>query len=160
MSFEMIPIPSEKVRGWKVSVDGVSLPNASFVVIESQRYGKFVYGLRPEGYDSMVYIEPGGGGSVTLPFSYNSKAGELLGVDRFRRIHMCIHEIGQPGDVVLGFGAGFEVHVPILCPATTAVGRVRQRARNGHIRQDGNRTRLCVEEESWPTTHVWIGPTQ
>ncbi|HRH23320.1 MAG TPA: hypothetical protein PK295_01670, partial [Candidatus Magasanikbacteria bacterium] len=78
MSFEMIPIPPEKVRGWKVSVDGVSLPNASFVVIESQRYGKFVYGLRPEGYDSMVYIEPGGGGSVTLPFSYNSKTGELL----------------------------------------------------------------------------------
>ena len=91
------------------------------------------------------------------------EAGELLGVDWLRRIHMGIHEVGQPGDVVLGFGAGFEVHVRSLCPATAAPGRlwrVRQRARNGHIRQDGNRTRLCVEEESWPTTHVWIGPTR
>ncbi|MBP9732377.1 MAG: NUDIX hydrolase [Candidatus Magasanikbacteria bacterium] len=76
MSFEMAPIPPAKARGWKVLVDGVEA-TPSQVSFES-KFGRFVYGLRPEGYDSVAFYEVGGGGSVTLPFSYNSKTGELL----------------------------------------------------------------------------------
>lgn len=76
MSFEMTPIPPEKARGWKFKIDGVEA-TASLIELES-KFGKLIYGLRPEGYDSWVFYETGGGGSVTLPFSYNAKTGELL----------------------------------------------------------------------------------
>lgn len=95
MGFEMSPIPPEKARGWKISIDGVEI-KVSHLSIESGRFGKLVYGLRPEGYDSWVFYEPGGGGAVTLPFSYSETGDLLVGLLSEARpnmgpgLHLCV----------------------------------------------------------------------
>lgn len=86
MSFEMVPIPSGKTPGWKLKIDGVEAA-ASFIELES-KFGKLVYGLRPEGYDSWVFCEPGGGGAVTLPFSYDRDGRLLVGLLPETRLNM------------------------------------------------------------------------
>lgn len=75
MKFQMSPIPADKKRGWKVTIDGQEV-SPGLIEIESG-YGKLTYGLRPEGYDSWVFRQTNGGGVVTIPFSY-SPSGELL----------------------------------------------------------------------------------
>ena len=56
-------------------MDGVE-QQVGMIVLESP-YGTLTYGLRPEGYDSWVFQEQGGGGAVTLPYA-RIPSGELL----------------------------------------------------------------------------------
>ena len=76
MSFKMSPIPRDMNQDWEVTIDGVRILT-SFIQVKNDRYGEFTYGLRPEGYPSWVFHEVGGGGAVTLPFTFN-KDGDLL----------------------------------------------------------------------------------
>ncbi|MDO8590550.1 MAG: NUDIX hydrolase, partial [bacterium] len=68
-------IPADKKRGWAVSVNGEESDIKIFEI--SSRFGTLTYGLRPEGYDGWAFREAGGGGDVTLPFSFTPD-GELL----------------------------------------------------------------------------------
>lgn len=73
--FEVKDIPMGRERGWKVLINGEE-HRVKKVEITS-KYGTLTYGLRPEGYDGLTLHVPGGGGSVTLPYTV-SPYGELL----------------------------------------------------------------------------------
>lgn len=71
----LTPEEQEK-RGWKVFVNGEEVPDAASVEIRNEKMGaSSCYGMRVEGYDGIVWREPGGGGSVILP--YTLWGGEL-----------------------------------------------------------------------------------
>lgn len=73
--FEMKPVPKDKQK-WKIRIDGVEV-SVGLVELISDRHGRVVYGMRPEGYDGWVLYEPGGGGAATVPFA-KTPSGELL----------------------------------------------------------------------------------
>ncbi|MDX9970762.1 MAG: NUDIX domain-containing protein [Candidatus Gracilibacteria bacterium] len=66
----------EGMGGWRVIINGhqVEAKHAQFV---HDKYGRVVLGLRPEGFIGWAFFEPGGGGSVSIPFT-KSPDGELL----------------------------------------------------------------------------------
>jgi ADP-ribose pyrophosphatase YjhB (NUDIX family) len=57
------------------------------IEIES-KFGNLTYGLRPEGYDAWVFRQTGGGGEVTLPFSYSPNGQLLIGLVKENRANM------------------------------------------------------------------------
>ena len=87
MKFQIVPIPKGSKRGWKVLVDGDEV-QACMVELVSERHGRLVYGLRPEGYDGWAYYEPGGGGGATVPFVRHPDYGLLIGLVRESRPNM------------------------------------------------------------------------
>ncbi|MEK7554761.1 MAG: NUDIX domain-containing protein [Patescibacteria group bacterium] len=50
--------------GWSISIDGQLLENVGHVVIENPRFGRFSFGLRPEGTYGWGWKEVGGVGIV------------------------------------------------------------------------------------------------
>lgn len=84
--FEMQPIPSVKARGWAVKIDGKEQTVGS-VELES-KFGKLIYGLRPEGYDAWVFCEAGGGGAVTIPVSVMLGGKVFVGLILEKRANM------------------------------------------------------------------------
>lgn len=59
----------QEKRGWKIQVNGVLVRDVSSVRLFNEKMGlEFRYGMRAEGYDGVVLHEPGGGGSVLVPF--------------------------------------------------------------------------------------------
>lgn len=59
----------QKNRGWKVFVNGKEQAGAAIVEIRNEQLGISArYGMRPEGYDGIVIGQPGGGGSVIVPW--------------------------------------------------------------------------------------------
>lgn len=87
MTFEIKPIPSGMKRGWRVLADGKEIDVAHLELV-SERFGRWVYGLRPEGFDGLSIYEPGGGGSVTLPFSIRPDGKILVGLLQENRPNM------------------------------------------------------------------------
>lgn len=57
-------------RGWTLEVNGqeVKEPVTSARLVNKKMGVETTYGQRPEGYDGVVIKEPGGGGSVTIPY--------------------------------------------------------------------------------------------
>lgn len=56
-------------RGWRVWLNGNLVPDARHVELANERMGIDVqYGMRVEGYDGILFHEPGGGGSVMIPY--------------------------------------------------------------------------------------------
>lgn len=66
------PISPKRQRGrkWHVYVNGVHVPEVSFISIDHPKLGTLSYGETPAGYDGWAFHEEGGGGAVTLPFSF------------------------------------------------------------------------------------------
>ncbi len=62
--------------GWRVYINGRRV-SAKKVTLSHTRYGRVEWGLRPEGFTSWAFREPGGGGSVNLPFAI-SPSGEVF----------------------------------------------------------------------------------
>lgn len=59
----------QKKRGWKVFVNGEEQTGAAIVELHNEKLGIILrYGMRPEGYDGIVISQPGGGGSVIIPW--------------------------------------------------------------------------------------------
>jgi len=69
------PIPNSHKKNWRVWING-ELVNVQHVAIEHPDFGIIEYGLRPENYDGYIIQQPGGGGSVIVP--YFIKNDELL----------------------------------------------------------------------------------
>jgi 8-oxo-dGTP pyrophosphatase MutT (NUDIX family) len=57
-------------RGWGIEINGETIdgPIESARLVNNKMGVEVSYGQRPEGYDGMVIKEPGGGGSVTIPY--------------------------------------------------------------------------------------------
>lgn len=57
-------------RGWKLEINGIEVkePIESVRLVNSRMGVEALYGQRPEGYDGPILKEPGGGGSVTIPY--------------------------------------------------------------------------------------------
>jgi len=72
--------------GWNVVVDGEEI-QVSLLELQHPKFGKLVYGQRPEGYDAWVYFEPGGGGAITFPyFLYEDEV--YVGILPEKRVNM------------------------------------------------------------------------
>lgn len=87
MAFELGDIPEGKERGWSVFIDGVEY-RPKKVQISNPRFGTITYGLWPQGYDGWCFHELGGGGSVTLPYSYTPDGELLVGLLLEKRANM------------------------------------------------------------------------
>jgi 8-oxo-dGTP pyrophosphatase MutT (NUDIX family) len=61
-------IPKGQKRGWIVSVNDEVIEDVRSLRIESP-HGKWYYGMTPGGWDGVAVHEPGGGGSVSVPFA-------------------------------------------------------------------------------------------
>ena len=86
MEFEMKPVPADAKRGWTITADGVIIRPRK-LTLES-RFGVWTYGVRPEGYDSIVIGEAAGGGAATLPYSYAPDGRLLVGLVMENRPNM------------------------------------------------------------------------
>lgn len=75
MFFQIGTIPEGHKRGWKVLIDGKEQKVGRIEI--SSKFGTLTYGFRPEGYDGWAFLEQGGGGTITLPYTYTLD-GELL----------------------------------------------------------------------------------
>jgi len=75
MGFEMRGAGDDQGK-WKIFIDGEEKP-AGHLALVHETYGKVEWGLRPKGYAGWVFHEPGGGGSVTIPYTKNPE-GELM----------------------------------------------------------------------------------
>lgn len=62
------PIPKDMKRSWTVILNGEVIDDVESLVIEHPNFGSVRYGLRPEGYDGWLAYQPGGGGSVAMPY--------------------------------------------------------------------------------------------
>lgn len=65
------PIPEEERgrRGWVLEVNGEVVPDVrSASLTQTTMHVRLEYGKTPAGYDGLALEEPGGGGSVTIPF--------------------------------------------------------------------------------------------
>ena len=86
MKFTLDSIPEGKERGWVVRIDGEEVQVGHIELTST--FGTLEYGLHPEGYDSWVFREAGGGGSVLLPYAID-ETGELwVGLLKESRPHM------------------------------------------------------------------------
>ncbi len=72
---KMETLKPEDKRGWTIRINGQEVEGVGLLEIES-KFGRLVYGKRPEGYDSWVFEEQGGGGAVTI--LYAEVDGEIL----------------------------------------------------------------------------------
>lgn len=64
-----IPESDQGKRGWVLEVNGEVIPNVrSASLTQTTMHVKLEYGKTPAGYDGLALEEPGGGGSVTIPF--------------------------------------------------------------------------------------------
>lgn len=90
MPFKMNLIPKETPKDirWGVFVNGVPLEDVDLVEIKHPKYGAVVYGMRPEGYPSWTYAEPGGGGVITLPYAIPVQGELLVGLIKEKRANM------------------------------------------------------------------------
>lgn len=68
---------SQAKRGWFLEINGEKLdtPIEKARLVNPRMGVEVEYGQRQEGYDGFVLKEPGGGGSVTIPYYYHN--GEL-----------------------------------------------------------------------------------
>lgn len=80
-------------RGWTLRVNGQLVEDATEVELES-RFGLLRWGKGPAGYDQWGFEEPGGGGSVLVPFFVckNDKA-VWVGVVRQPRPFQCAEPV-------------------------------------------------------------------
>jgi len=73
-SYEVGPISQEAEaqakRGWEVLINGekVDTPIQTVTLVNQRMQVEVDYGQRPEGFDGPVLKEPGGGGSVIVPY--------------------------------------------------------------------------------------------
>lgn len=86
MSFSMSGVPKEKAPGWEVKIDG-EVRRVGLIEVTS-KFGALTYGLRPEGYDSWVFRETGGGGAVTLPYTIAPDGSVFVGLLMEKRPNM------------------------------------------------------------------------
>ena len=86
MTFMMGQIPKDKGRGWTVLLDGEEVQVGKIDI--SSKFGTLTYGLRPEGYDSWVFREQGGGGAVTVPYAHTPDGHLLIGLLLEKRANM------------------------------------------------------------------------
>lgn len=73
-----ITAEKQSERGWKVEVNGILVQIVSRIRIYSG-FGELNYGMSSVGYDGWSWKEPGGGGSVTIPYA-KINGGLHLGV--------------------------------------------------------------------------------
>lgn len=67
----LIPESDQGSRGWKAILNGQELEEGvSSLILTHQKMGlRLEYGKTPAGYDGLAFEEPGGGGSVIVPFA-------------------------------------------------------------------------------------------
>jgi ADP-ribose pyrophosphatase YjhB (NUDIX family) len=67
-------------RGWALRINGQEYtePVRILELVQASMGVTLTYGLRPEGYDAPVIHEPGGGGSVTIPFMLHPDMGQIF----------------------------------------------------------------------------------
>ncbi len=62
-------LPEEQQqRGWQLTLDGKVVPDVSHLTLRNARMGLEVHYGKREGYDGVLIHEPGGAGSVPIPF--------------------------------------------------------------------------------------------
>lgn len=61
------PLAEEAKAGWKLLVDGKEVSAREMELVS--KFGTVRWGATPLGYDSWGFEEPGGGGSVLVPFA-------------------------------------------------------------------------------------------
>ncbi len=75
--FSMSPLEDETKRGWQVLADGEEIHPKLLQLVS--KYGTLTLGVRPEGYQSWCWKEAGGGGAVTILFSYSPEKKLYVG---------------------------------------------------------------------------------
>jgi 8-oxo-dGTP pyrophosphatase MutT (NUDIX family) len=70
-------IKDQSKRGWVVRINGKVVENVESLEIDSPRFGTVRYGQHPQGYDTWVFDEIGGGGAVTIPYMIHPETGML-----------------------------------------------------------------------------------
>ncbi|MEX2144869.1 MAG: NUDIX domain-containing protein [Candidatus Spechtbacterales bacterium] len=61
-------------RGWRVEVNGEVVSGVSSARLVNEKMGiEITYGMRSEGFDGALIHEPGGGGSVIVPWFVKDK---------------------------------------------------------------------------------------
>jgi ADP-ribose pyrophosphatase YjhB (NUDIX family) len=93
-----IPADKQEKRGWAVRVNGEIVPSVKLVEIENPRFGRLVYGSVGGAYDSWAFAEIGGGGAVSVPFTFFNKR-LFIGVVEQKR--------DNQGGIVLNVPRGF-----------------------------------------------------
>ncbi|HLD63335.1 MAG TPA: hypothetical protein VI913_00385 [Candidatus Peribacteraceae bacterium] len=71
---------------WTVCIDGRTEP-VSHIACTS-KYGTLEWGKRPEGFTGWVWNEAGGGGAITIPYSYRPDSELLVGLIEENRLNM------------------------------------------------------------------------
>ncbi|HBW73989.1 MAG: hypothetical protein UX10_C0001G0026 [Candidatus Magasanikbacteria bacterium GW2011_GWA2_45_39] len=84
--FEIQDIPDTSGCGWVVKIDG-TVRRVQRIELGST-FGTLIYGRRPEGYDSWVFYEQGGGGAVTLLYAYTPYDELIVGLLLEKRANM------------------------------------------------------------------------
>ncbi len=73
-NFEIGELADLDRAGWSVDLSKNEQGEINKVVIANAHFGKYTYGLRPEGYDGVIYEEVGGGGALAMfTFELNGK---------------------------------------------------------------------------------------
>ncbi len=95
------PMTAEEIakRGWQLYLNGELVPDVASARLVQPKMGiELAYGMRPEGFDGPVITEPGGGGSVIVPFT-----------ERDGKLYIGMVEQKRPlqGGVVLNVPRGF-----------------------------------------------------
>lgn len=73
------PISPDQKRGWQVFVNDQKIEQVSHVVIKSSK-GTLTYGWNPMGWDQWNFEEPGGGGSILLPYFIDTNGNLMVGL--------------------------------------------------------------------------------
>lgn len=111
-SYLIRPISEEEQqkRGWKLEVNGAIAQNVSSARLFNEKMGiEFVYGMRAEGYDGIVTHEPGGGGSVLVPYVIfdNPRASQGMLPDDILWVGLLEQERKTQGGKVLNLPRGY-----------------------------------------------------
>ncbi len=85
MTFKIVPVPEDHKQDWKIYLDGKLAPVKCSMVRITSRFAEIIYGLRPEGYDSIIFREGGKGGVSTLPYCIDKDGNLLVGLVRETR---------------------------------------------------------------------------
>jgi hypothetical protein len=72
------PIAEGQPRSWRLTIDG-RVEQVASLSLEDPRFGTLSYGMSEQGYNTWSFHENGGGGVVTVPFTFR-EGGLLVGV--------------------------------------------------------------------------------
>lgn len=88
MDFKITSIPDDTQTDWKVYINGNSEPLRVRSITIRSKFGEVAYGMRPEGYDSVVFFHPEGQDVICLPYCLTPDGDLLIGLIKELRLNI------------------------------------------------------------------------